>query len=81
MVPADRVLGTPVPGHVAMRGTTGPEPRCEALSGTVGEAVRCTIYDRRPPPCRDFTASYADGRPHEGCDEARRRHGLEPLVG
>jgi Fe-S-cluster containining protein len=30
----------------------GEEQRCVALSGTLGERVRCTIYDLRPQGCR-----------------------------
>lgn len=35
----------------------GPgETRCVFLRGTLGEAVACTAYDRRPQVCRDFEA-------------------------
>ena len=30
-----------------MRGTEGKRPRCVALMGTIGDAVRCTIHPRR----------------------------------
>ena len=41
-----------------MRGTDDGPPRCIALAGDIGGEVHCTIYDRRPGPCRDF-APYA----------------------
>ena len=28
--------------------------RCVALRGTLGEAVSCGVYRRRPPACREF---------------------------
>ena len=66
--------------HVRVRGTLGAEPRCIALDGEVGVRVACTIYDRRPPPCRDFGASYEQGVHEPACDAARARHGLPPLT-
>ena len=54
-------------------------PKCEALTGRIGKDACCSIYSRRPTPCRDFTASYSDGRHHPRCDQARRAHGLPPL--
>ena len=64
-----------------MRGTDDGPPRCIALSGEVGREVHCTIYDRRPGPCRDFAPYAALGIGDEGCARARRRHGLPPLDG
>ena len=32
------------------------ETRCIFLGGTLGEACRCTAYDRRPQVCREFEA-------------------------
>ena len=56
-----------------MRGTDYARPRCAALSGKIGEQVRCGIYEWRPNPCRELEpASF-------GCDRARIKHGLEPL--
>lgn len=72
-VPA--ALTVPVSPHrVAMRGTEVRSPRCAALEGEVGRAVRCSIYDLRPTPCREFTAG------DERCRLARRALGL-PLPG
>jgi uncharacterized protein len=78
MTPA--VLTAQVSHHlVAMRGTDRSSPRCIALDGDIGRAVRCTIYERRASPCRDFRASWVDGRHNERCDRARAAHGLPPL--
>jgi Fe-S-cluster containining protein len=58
---------------VRMRGTDHWPPRCVALTGSVGKAVACGIYEWRPTPCRDFAAG------SEACQRARRRCGLPPL--
>ena len=36
-----------------LRGTDHQPPRCAALSGRIGERVRCGIYEWRPGPCRE----------------------------
>lgn len=64
---------------VRMRGTDDAPPRCVALDGDVGQAVRCTIYEQRPGPCRDFAPYAPLGIGDDACDRARRRHGLSPL--
>lgn len=84
----DRFLGGKTPADLtfkadlhraAMHGTSGPSPRCIALEGEIGRAVRCTIYSRRPSPCREFSASWVNGERSERCDRARAAHGLAPL--
>ena len=67
------------PHLVAMRGTDRKPPRCIALEGSIGNSVRCSIYERRASPCRDFQASWVDGRHNERCDRARAVYGLPPL--
>ena len=62
-----------------MRGTDDSPPRCVALVGEIGERVSCSIYDRRPGPCRDFAPYAPLGVGDDACDRARRRHGLPPL--
>ena len=57
-----------------MRGTDHVPARCAALTGQVGSAVGCGIYEWRPSPCREFEA----GDP--ACQRARIRHGLPPLA-
>lgn len=68
------------PFLVAMKGTTGPNPRCVALTGTVGQDGLCSIYPQRSSTCRAFTASWAHGEHEPDCDRARARHGLAPLT-
>lgn len=58
-----------------MRGTDHATPRCCALRGQIGMAVRCVIYDERPDPCHEFEAG------SDACRRARRRHGLPPVAG
>jgi len=62
-----------------MIGTSGSTPRCIALEGEIGKEVRCTIYENRSSVCRNFPASWADGKPNERCDKARAVWGLSPL--
>ena len=61
------------PHRVAMRGTRAKAPRCTALEGAVGAAVRCTVYRSRPSPCREVEPG------SERCGTARARHGLPVL--
>lgn len=68
------------PLHRCMMGTADKHhPKCAALSGRIGKDAQCSIYSSRPSPCRDFKASYSDGRQNKRCDEARGAHGLKPL--
>jgi Fe-S-cluster containining protein len=68
------------PFEVAMRGTEGGAAvRCVALVGEVGREVACTVYARRPSPCRALQAAWEHGEPSPQCDRARARHGLPPL--
>ena len=65
----------------AMKGTNKKHhPSCVALKGRIGKAAKCTIYENRPSPCRDFAASYEYGIANPRCDDARRAHGLPPLT-
>jgi Fe-S-cluster containining protein len=78
LTPAE--LTAPLTRHlVAMRGTDQKSPRCIALEGDIGSSVRCSIYERRASPCRNFQASWVDGQHNERCDRARAVHGLSPL--
>jgi Fe-S-cluster containining protein len=58
---------------VRLRGTDHQPPRCAALSGRIGERVRCAVYEWRPGPCRELEAG------SDACRAARRRHGLPEL--
>lgn len=63
-----------------MRGTeVKHNPKCVGLKGRVGRDASCSIHAQRPSPCRDFTASFSNGRRNPRCDEARRAKGLRPL--
>lgn len=62
-----------------MRGTDQRPPRCEALVGDVGRAVRCTVYTGRPTPCREFNWHGEDGQPNPRCNARREAIGLPPL--
>jgi len=62
------------PHMSCMAGTDHPHrPRCAALAGHVGCAVRCTAYDDRPSPCHELQPG------EDKCQRARARHGLPPL--
>lgn len=61
------------PAIVRLRGTDAAVPRCVVLEGTIGQSVRCGIYEARPSPCREFDIS------HDACARARHRHGLPAL--
>ncbi len=85
---ADPFLAGPVPLDLTeplnpyrsvMRGTTTHPARCVALDGCIGNQVSCTIYDRRPSPCRELEPWDAEGQPDEKCTRARAAHGLPPL--
>jgi Fe-S-cluster containining protein len=69
-----REMAVPVtPAIVRLRGTDAAVPRCVALEGTIGQSVRCGVYEARPSPCREFDIS------HDACARARHRHGLPTL--
>jgi Fe-S-cluster containining protein len=69
-----------------MKGTNRPQPRCAALIGEIGQAVRCAIYEGRPSPCREFGVDWtAEGlrfTPEDlaRCNQARAAWGLPPLL-
>lgn len=67
-------LATPVTPHlVCMKGTEAGSGRCIALAPD----NRCTIYERRPTPCREFLAILPDGRPNPDCERLRRAIGRD----
>jgi len=84
----DTPLGVPVemtedasPFRRFMKGTGDRNHRrCIALDGKIGGKVGCSIYTRRPQPCRAFEPSFEDGKRNKRCDEARLAHGLKPLT-
>ncbi len=69
-------LAVEVNGNTArMRGTDHVPIRCAALTGQLGVAVACGIYEWRPGPCHELEAG------SHGCAKARSRHGLPALEG
>ena len=69
-----------------MNGTNRTNPRCAALLGDIGATVRCTIYDGRPTPCREFGVDWVDGHLQyveedlDRCTRARAAFGLPQLL-
>ncbi|MBG0750692.1 protein ykgJ [Pectobacterium carotovorum subsp. carotovorum PCCS1] len=63
-----------------MVGTNSKTPRCEALEGTIGDTVSCSIYVNRPSSCREFMQSGENGQTNDACNRAREKYGLPPLV-
>lgn len=69
-----------------MKGTNQKHPRCAALLGEVGSPVRCTIYEGRPSPCREFGVEWSADQLRytvedlERCTQARAAFGLPPLT-
>ena len=66
---------------VCMRGTKNRPRRCVALQGTLGVDASCSIYQNRPSPCRAIAPDAGVGRGDAACGDARRLHGLPPLMG
>ncbi|WP_115719647.1 YkgJ family cysteine cluster protein [Gallaecimonas mangrovi] len=63
-----------------MKGTESRKGcRCVSLSGDIGKATACTMYEKRPSPCREFEYSGYLGIHNPDCDKARAFHGLAPL--
>jgi len=65
--------------RVAMKGTTGPDPRCVALVGEIGCHTQCSIYADRSSTCREFKSALEDDDPDSACNRARAKWGLPPL--
>lgn len=62
-----------------MKGSNSVPRRCIGLSGEIGQAVACTVYEQRPSPCREFPVFLDDGTPNPKCNELRERIALPPL--
>ncbi|UCD80078.1 MAG: YkgJ family cysteine cluster protein [Desulfobacterales bacterium] len=65
--------------RLAMKGTGGSNPRCIALNGSIGQAVACSIYERRASVCREFEPSWRNNAANPRCDRARAAWGLAAL--
>jgi hypothetical protein len=69
----DHLVETINAHYGCLAGTHSAHPRCQALEGEVGSAVRCSVYAARPPACHEVLAG------DEKCNSARQRHGLPPI--
>lgn len=69
----DEAMQKLTPFLACMAGTNDVPPRCHALSGQVGVAVTCSVYEQRPSPCRELQPG------DDKCNRARARHGLPPI--
>ena len=47
--------------------------RCAALSGDVGLATKCLVYEFRPDVCRECQPG------DDACEMAREMYGMEPI--
>lgn len=75
----DDLVASISPSRVAMLSTDCKPTRCTALTGQVGNAVNCGIYQQRSSTCREFAASWVGGERNIDCDAARAAFGLSPL--
>jgi Fe-S-cluster containining protein len=61
-------LTTKLTDHLAcMKGTEKGGAPCVALRHTQAEGWRCSIYEQRPSPCREFNILNEDGTPNPDC--------------
>ena len=73
-------LTTQLTPHLAcMRGTETGKQGCVALSHDATQGYRCTIYDQRPSPCREFNIYEEDGSLNPLCDKLRKAAGLNSV--
>lgn len=69
------------PVIACMKGTETGSGRCVALVGEIGKrGIRCSIYENRPSPCREFEPWQEDGTPAPDCQRLRIKIGLPPLL-
>jgi len=61
-----------------MNGAGKFKGKCIGLTGDIGHAVSCSIYENRPTVCRDFQVILDDGRQNPRCMRARKHAGLTP---
>jgi hypothetical protein len=66
IVPAE--LTTKITAHLAcMKGTEKGGGACTALRHTKEDGYRCSIYEHRPSPCREFNIINDDGSLNADC--------------
>jgi Fe-S-cluster containining protein len=66
------------PHRACMRGTEAGRG-CVALAHTPEAGYRCTIYEERPSPCRDFNVVEESGEANLTCARLRAEAGLPTL--
>jgi len=59
-----------------MKGTEKGGAPCMALRHSKEEGWRCSIYDQRPSPCREFNIFNDDGTMNADCLKLRKQAGL-----
>ena len=70
-------LTTRVSTHLAcMKGTEKGGAPCIALIHNKEEGWRCSIYEDRPSPCREFNVFNDDGTMNADCLKLRKKAGL-----
>jgi Fe-S-cluster containining protein len=74
-VPPDLVTQI-TPHMVCMKGTETGKQGCIALHHDDQQGYRCTIYEQRPSPCREFNTLNDDGSINPLCDKLRKAVGL-----
>jgi len=68
VVPAE--LTNKLNDHLAcMKGTEKGSGACVALKHNEEEGWRCSIYEQRPSPCREFNILNDDGTPNPDCQK------------
>lgn len=69
------------PLRACMKGTELGGNRCIALQGELGRpGIHCTIYEKRPTPCREFNVVDDDGVMNPACLNLRQQLGLMAIV-
>jgi len=69
-------LTTQLTPHLAcMKGTESGGRPCIALRHSDEHGYRCSIYENRPSPCREFNILNEDGTENAACKALRLRSG------
>ncbi len=78
MVPPEMVTQL-TPHIVCMAGTEDGKQSCIALRHDLQHGCRCSIYEQRPSPCREFNIFNEDGSVNLLCDKLRSAVGLPSI--
>ena len=68
------------PHLVCMKGTEVGKQPCVALRHDPQSGYRCSIYESRPSPCREFNIFNEDGSLNPLCDRLRHQIGLPSVT-